>query len=292
MNLIVLKRICIATLLLSLFFIGAYAVPLKGIKVLVYTKNGKGYVHDNIAASVACIQKLGRENGFKVDVSDDPAVYTDQNLKQYTILIFPSTNNDVFDTDAQRLAFRHYIEAGGSFVGLHSAVGTERNWTWFKQMLGGSFAWHPPHQKYTVRVIDPLHPTVQGLPLAWEPALGDECYFLKEFYPGIKVTAVHDISTLNPRDSVSIKKYAGSFGSLMPAEWYQRFDGGNIWITTLGHDKEYYQRADFSAHVLSGIQYIAAQSAKLDYTKAYADSRDTPVNYKPASQIKPQQHGR
>ena len=25
-------------------------------KILVYTKNGKGYVHDNIAASVKCIQ--------------------------------------------------------------------------------------------------------------------------------------------------------------------------------------------------------------------------------------------
>jgi type 1 glutamine amidotransferase len=291
MNLSLLKRIYTIALLLS-FFTGAYAVPLKGIKVLVYTKNGKGYVHDNIAASVACIQKLGKENGFRVDVSDDPTVYTDQNLQQYTLLIFPSTNNDVFDTDAQRLAFRHYIEAGGGFVGLHSAVGTERNWTWFKQMLGGTFAWHPPHQKYTVRVIEPLHPTIKGLPLAWEPALGDECYFLKEFYPGVKVTAVHDISTLNPRDSVSIKKNAGSFGTLIPAEWYQRFDGGNIWITTLGHDKEYYSRPDFSAHILSGIQYIVTLSTKLDYTRAYADTRDTPVNYKPASPLKTQQHGR
>jgi type 1 glutamine amidotransferase len=292
MNLTVLKRIFTATLLLSIFFIGAHALPLKGIKVLVYTKNGKGYVHDNIAASVACIQKLGRENGFKVDVSDDPSVYTDQNLKQYTLLIFTSTNNDVFDTDAQRLAFRRYIEAGGGFVGLHSAVGTERNWTWFKQMLGGTFAWHPPHQKYTVRVIEPLHPAVKGLPLSWEPPLGDECYFLREFYPGIKVTAVHDISTLNPRDSVTIKKNAGSFGSLMPAEWYQHFDGGNIWITTLGHDKEYYSRPDFSAHILSGIQYVAAQCTNLDYTRAYADSRDMPVNYKPTTQLKLQNHGR
>lgn len=292
MSLSILKKMSALALLLSVLFSGAFAVPLKGIKVLVYTKNGKGYVHDNIAASVACIQKLGRDNGFKVDVSDDPAIYTDQSLKQYTLLIFASTNNDVFDTDAQRLAFRRYIEAGGGFVGLHSAVGTERNWTWFKQMLGGSFAWHPPHQKYTVRVIDALHATVKGLPLAWEPALGDECYFLKEFYPGIKVTAVHDISTLNPRDSVSIKKYAGSFGSLIPAEWYQHFDGGNIWITTLGHDKEYYQRADFSAHILSGIQYVAMQAVKLDYTRAYADKRNMPVNYKPASTLKLQQHDR
>jgi type 1 glutamine amidotransferase len=257
--------------------------PLKNIKVLVYTKNGNGYVHDNIAASVKCIQKLGAENGFKVDVSDDPAIYSDQNLKQYTLLIFTSTNNDVFDTDAQRLAFRRYIEAGGGFVGIHSVLGTERKWTWFKQMLGGTFAWHAPHQKFTVRVIDPSHPTVQGMPLVSERALGDECYFTKEFYPGIKVTIVHDISTLNPRDSVNIKKFTGSFANLFPAEWYQTFDGGNVWVTTLGHDKEYYQQPEFVTHILKGIEFIAGQSKNKDYTKAYADSRDTPVRYNKAN---------
>jgi type 1 glutamine amidotransferase len=277
------KLLKIVPLLLLAFAIPALTMgqvtALNNKKVLVYTKNGTGFVHDNIAATVKCIQQLGMANGFKVDVSDDPAIYTDQNLKQYTLLIFASTNNSVFDTDAQRLAFRRYIEAGGGFVGIHSAVGTERNWTWFKQMLGGSFAWHPPHQKFTVKFIDPSHPSVQSLPITWEPPLGDECYFLKEFYPGIKVTAVHDIATLNPRDSVIIKKYAGSFGTLIPAEWYQRFDGGNIWITTLGHDKEYYSRADFTAHLLDGIRSVAAVTQKLDYTRAYATSKDTPVIY-------------
>lgn len=41
-------------------------------RVLVYTKNGHGFIHDNIPSAVASIQKLGREHGFKVDVSDNP----------------------------------------------------------------------------------------------------------------------------------------------------------------------------------------------------------------------------
>ena len=81
-------------------------VSWKKVKVLVYTKNGKGYVHDNIPSAVKAIQKLGAENGFQVDVSDDAAVFTKSNLDQYTFLLFPSTNNDVFDTDKQRVAFR------------------------------------------------------------------------------------------------------------------------------------------------------------------------------------------
>src|SRR5208282_3393500 len=67
-------------------------------RVLVYTKNQFGpklYVHDNIPASVAAIKKLGAENDFIVDVSDDPGVFTDENLKRYKALIFDNTNNEI-----------------------------------------------------------------------------------------------------------------------------------------------------------------------------------------------------
>lgn len=253
---------------------------LKKVKVLVYTKNGKGYVHDNIPNAVKCIQKLGQENGFDTDVSDDPSVFTEANLKQYTLLIFPSTNNDVFDTDGQRLAFRRYIEAGGGFVGLHSVTGTERNWQWFKQMLGGTFAWHARNQKFTVKVIDPSHPSVAGLPKVWERK--DECYFAKELYPGIKVIMAHDVTSLNssdPADAEKIKTFSAPFSELYPAVWYQQFDGGNVWITALGHDKENYEDPVFIKHILQGINYVAGQYKKIDYNKAYADSRNTPLRY-------------
>src|SRR5579863_114996 len=69
-------------------------------RVLVYTRNytpdGKGYVHDNIAASVEAIRKMGAESGFGVDASDDPAVFTDANLKQYAGLVFANSNNEAF----------------------------------------------------------------------------------------------------------------------------------------------------------------------------------------------------
>lgn len=95
-----------------------FSLQTQAQKILVYTKNGKGYVHDNIPSAISCLQKLP---GFNVDTSGNPAVMTEENLKQYKLLVFASTNNDVFDTDAQRLAFRRYIEAGGGFVGYKSA---------------------------------------------------------------------------------------------------------------------------------------------------------------------------
>ncbi len=248
----------------------------KKVKVLVYTKNGKGYVHDNIPFAVKCIQKLGEQNGFKTDVSDSPTVFTEENLKQYSILIFPSTNNDVFDTDEQRLAFRHFIEAGGGFVGLHSVVGTERNWTWFKMMLGGTFAWHPKFQKYKLQVIDPDHPSMSGIPNVWEKE--DECYFQKELYPGIRPVLAHDLTTLDAgADSVKFKLNRGTFGRYYPAAWYQQFDGGTIWITALGHDKKDYEDPIYVQHIFQGIKYVAGEIKSKDNSKAYAKLKDEPV---------------
>ena len=245
---------------------------LKNSKVLVYTKNGKGYVHDNIASAVASIKEMGVENHFTVDVSDDPSVFTETNLKNYQFLIFTSTNNDVFDTDNQRVQFRRYIEAGGGFVGVHSVTGTERNWTWFKMMLGETFSWHATFQKFSIKKLDNTHPSMQGVPAIWERE--DECYFGKELYPGIKVLMAHQLSSLNPSQTELIQKNAGSYANYFPAVWYQQFDGGNIWVTALGHSKESYQDPIYKNHLLQGIRFIANQFKGLDYSKAHAITRD------------------
>ena len=144
---------------------------------------------------MVAIQALGKQHGFAVDVSDDPAKFTDENLKQYDALVFSNTNNDVFDTDAQRVALMRYIQAGGNFVGLHSASGTERKWKWFKDMLGGTFFWHEPGQSFTVKVLDPkiLHSHICP---QYGSAKTDEFYFVKEMGVNLHVLAVNDHTTI------------------------------------------------------------------------------------------------
>jgi len=245
---------------------------LTGSHVLVYTKNGPGYVHDNIASAVNCIQVLGKTHHFKVEVSDDPSIFNEANLKNYQLLIFTSTNNDVFDNDDQRVAFRRYIEAGGGFVGVHSVTGTERNWTWFKMMIGETFSWHALLQKFTIKNMDPTHPSMKGVPALWTKE--DECYFGKELYPGIKVLMAHDLASVHLNKPEEIVKNAGSFANYYPAVWYQNFEGGHIWITTLGHTKENYSEPTYVNHLLQGIQYIANQYNGLHYDQAHAITKD------------------
>ncbi len=100
-------------------------------RLLVYQRNGKGFVHDNLATSAAAIRELGTQNGFGVEVSTNAAVFTDGNLKQYRALVFANSNNEAFDNDEQRAAFQRFIRAGGGFVGIHSSTGSERQWDYF-----------------------------------------------------------------------------------------------------------------------------------------------------------------
>jgi uncharacterized protein len=260
----------------NLFSQAQKPVNWKKVNVLVYTKNGVGYVHDNIPEAVACVRNMGQQYGFRVTVADTGIVFTRENLEKFTLIIFTSTNNDVFETDAQRLAFRHYIEAGGGFVGVHSVVGTERNWTWFKQLMGGTFAWHAPFKKYKVKILDTKHGSMEGLPKVWEKE--DECYFEKEMYPGIHTIMVQDVNSLNPntdKEKDNIKLNKGSFGDFYPAVWHQSFDGGLCWITTLGHDKKDYKDPIYVKHLFQGIRFVAQNIGKLDYSKAYATDRNS-----------------
>jgi type 1 glutamine amidotransferase len=244
----------------------------KKINVLVYTKNGKGYVHDNIAAASACVRRLGKQYGFIVTVSDNPASFNETSLSKYQVLIFNNTNNDVFDNDDQRLALMRYIQAGGGFVGLHSATGTERNWAWFKRLIGASFQRHAKHQSFTEIVIDHSNPSTSFLENRWQQ--DDECYFFKEVNPDLHVLLAHDLSTL-----LDDKEKTDFYGASSPSAWCHQFDGGREWYTALGHDSTTYSKPDFEKHIMGGIEWAIGQNKPLDYSKAHAKSPGDALPY-------------
>jgi len=217
-------------------------------RVLVYTRNytadGKGYVHDNIAASVEAIKKMGTEKGFAVDASDDPGIFTEANLRQYAAIVFSNSNNEAFSSDAQREAFKHYIESGGAFVGIHSASGSERDWPWFWSMLGGKFVAHPKMQPFTVQVTEPHFAAAKGLPAQFEWT--DECYFNEHLNPDIHPVLVTDRTKLKFLEQTKLD--VASFPNPLPLAWYHQFDGGREFYLALGHNKQ-----DYANPVLYGI---------------------------------------
>jgi type 1 glutamine amidotransferase len=233
-------------------------------RILVYTRNQVGktpdgksyYVHDNIPASVAALRKLGAENHFGVDVSDDPKAFTDDNLKQYKAIVFDNTNNEIFDNEDQKAALQRYIRAGGGFVGIHSASGSMRNWPWFWSVLGGKFSRHARMQKFTVRVKDPKDISTAHLPATFEWT--DEFYYVDHMPKGLHVLLAGDLTTVNDPGK---DKYPGKkFGDEFPLAWHHYFDGGREWYTALGHQKEHYSDPMFTKLLLGGILWAMGET--------------------------------
>ena len=241
--------ICLAIALLACNAFAADAPAKK--KVLVYTRNfvtnGRGFVHDNIPNCIACIKKLGQENNFDVEASDDSSVFTPDNLKQYAVIVFGNANNEAFETQSQRDAFRRWYRAGGGFVGIHSASGSEREWPWYWSLLGGKFRRHAKLQPFEVRVADPDHPATKDLPATF--TWTDECYYLDNLSKNIHPLLVTDTSKLDDPH----KSEGDVFKGAMPLAWSQEFEGGRSFYTSLGHRKESYEDPIMVNQIRGGI---------------------------------------
>ncbi len=225
-------------------------------RVLIFSKTA-GFRHSSIPNGIAAIRKLGQENGFAVDATEDATAFTSKNLARYRTVIFLNTTGDVLDA-AQQDDFERYIQAGGGYVGVHSATDTEYEWPWYGRLAGAYFTSHPNNpnvRKGTYRVLDKSHVSTQGLPDRWDRE--DEFYNFKSIDPTIHVLV-----------DIDEKSYeGGTNGDRHPMSWYHDFDGGRAWYTNMGHTEATYTEPMFLRHLLGGLRY-AMGTGKIDFSRA------------------------
>jgi len=222
--------------------------------ILVFSST-KGYRHASIEKGQVAIKQLGADNGFAVTTSEDPGLFTDESLKQYTAVVFLSTTGDILDSQ-QESAFMRYIQAGGGFVGIHAAADTEYGWPWYGKLVGAYFKSHPKQQNATIKVTCDGHDACAHLPAEWKR--WDEWYSFRDVAPDLKIIASLDETSYE----------GGNMNGNHPIAWYHDYDGGRAFYTGLGHTDSSYLEPAFLQHVLGGIEY-AMTKKKLDYSKAY-----------------------
>lgn len=225
-------------------------------RLLVFSKTA-GFRHTSIEPGIAAIRKLGAEQGFAVDATEDATAFNERNLRRYRAVVFLSTTGDVLNP-TQESIFERYIQSGGGYVGIHSATDTEYEWPWYGRLAGAYFNGHPGNpnvRKGAFRVLDATHGSTQGLPARWERE--DEFYNFKQIDPTIRVLV--DI------DETSYE--GGTNGANHPMSWYHDFDGGRAWYTNMGHTESTFTEPLFLQHLLGGIRYAMGSGAR-DYRRA------------------------
>ncbi|MFD2098231.1 ThuA domain-containing protein [Flagellimonas iocasae] len=225
-------------------------------KVLVFSKT-MGYKHASIPTGIAALQKMGQENGFEVDTTKNAELFTEENLAQYSTIIFLSTTGDVLNA-RQEAAFERYMQSGGGFVGIHAATDAEYDWGWYNKLVGAQFLSHPrgtPEADFIIK--DKGHPSTEFFTDSiWHRT--DELYNFKNLNDDVHVLVTVDESTYE----------GGQNGDYHPMAWYHEFDGGRAFYTAAGHTDESYSEALFLKHLLGGINYAIGKNLELDYTKA------------------------
>jgi len=228
------------------------AQNVEGKSLLIYTKNGKGYVHENIEASVTSLVQLCKELGVKTIVSDRSEIFLSPEMETFDAVFFSYTNNEAFDTEEQRNAFKAFCESGKGFGGLHSATGSEREWPWFWNLIGASFLRHPPFQDFTVEVVNAEHPATQNLGTSF--TISDECYFFKHLNPNVNVLLKANLASVAEGKNNSQPRPTEA-----PLSWYTTQFGGRQWYSALGHSKEGYENPLLQEHLKGGLRYILSQ---------------------------------
>jgi uncharacterized protein len=211
-------------------------------RILIFSKTD-GFRHGSIETGRDALIAWAEERGVRADATEDASKFNSETLALYDAIVFLNTNQPVFN-EAQRAAFRSYIQNGGGFAGIHSATDTEYDWPWYNKLVGAYFSGHPRIQTARIEVVDPNHPSTEMLPDEFERR--DEWYNFRDFNDDVTVLLALDPQSFEGSDHPDFH----------PIAWYHEFDGGRAFYTGSGHTEESYSEEKFMNHLWGGIEYV------------------------------------
>jgi type 1 glutamine amidotransferase len=226
----------------------ASAAPVK--RILIYS-GSTGYRHASIEPGVAALKELATREKFSVDASEDPNIFTAEQLKPYAVIVFVSSTTKHDDPSSEwfvgerREALQGFVHAGKGIIAIHAATDSHFFWPWYVQMLGGVFERHP-HGTPTgeLTVVDARHPSTRQLPKKITHV--DEWYYYKDFNPLVHVLLTVDPASIGESDV-----------NPNPISWAHEFENGRVFCTALGHTPETYREDFFQKHIAGALHWAA-----------------------------------
>lgn len=212
------------------------AVP----KSILMLRHSAGYEHSYLPDAEVALKAIGQAEGWKVTTTHQLQKVTAQTLAETDLLIFATTGNLAFEPD-QKEAIISYVEAGGSFFGIHNATDTGYDWPEYGQMIGGYFEGHPWHQRVGVIVEDQQHPATRMLGERFEVV--DEIYTFKEW----DRQRTHVLMRID-NDTVDTSK-AHRDDADYAMGWCHDFGQGRVIYSALGHPDDLWSQPWFRQHI-------------------------------------------
>src|SRR5690554_182325 len=254
-----MKKINYALIVL-LVFISTASVFGQQFKVMVYTSSDRW--HDRtVPTAMIEFRKMAVQHSFELvwaqksgsgDVTDP---FSAEFLKGIDAIVFLHSKGEDL-SDAQMENFKTFIRGGGGFVGIHGASTNKAQEEWYRKLVGRTFTDHPEEQTAVMNVVDKNFPATMHLPEKW--VWTDEWYSFEEaLTDNLKTLITVDEKTYDPDRTWDNPDRFTAMGDFHPVAWYQEFEGGRSFYTTLGHIPEAFKDPLFLAHIYGGIYWAA-----------------------------------
>jgi len=219
------------------------------------------------------MKTLGTKTGAYTPVAgDDVTVFLPENIRQFDAIILnnacgqwitPSDEamgklkayaDKAAAEKALRKGFADWLTGGGGVVAYHYALGANRDWPEFHELMGGAIAGHPWNEEVGVKVEEPTHPLVaafggKGFRIA------DELFQYRPPWDRAKCRVLLSID--NDVTNMAPKNYTLRKDRDFALAWVKPAGKGRVFYTTMGHRTEVYWNPRMLQFYLDGIQFAA-----------------------------------
>jgi type 1 glutamine amidotransferase len=221
------------------------------------------------------MKAIGEASGaFKPIVSDDLAMFTPENIKQFDAIVLNNasgpwitpTATDMekealrkLGSDAQavetvlRRSFLDFVENGGGVVSIHFAIAANRHWPEFKELFGATFTGHPWNEEVGVTVEEPDHPLVAAFD-GKDFRIADEIY---QYGPPYDRAQVRVLMSIDPARTNMGVRWIRRKDNDFALSWVKAYGKGRVFNTSFGHRSQLYSDPQVLQFYLDAIQFAA-----------------------------------
>jgi len=260
------------------------AKPAKERKVLLFSLS-PGFKHWVIPHTAAVVEILGKKSGaYKVTVSNDVKMFSQENLKQFDGVILNNTcskgpTRNIFldalgkdkkdEIAALEKSLIDFVKRGGGLTAIHGAIVFLNNSAEFSELLGGSFDFHPAQQKVTLKLVEPDHPLLKAF--AGEQFVHvDEPYLFKNAYKKKNFRPLLQMDTSLLKCGRAQKKVVAD---IRYTAWIKKYGKGRVFYCSPSHNAQSFENPKLLQFLLDGIQYTLGD-LKCDDTPKPAPKKD------------------
>jgi Trehalose utilisation/PKD domain len=206
----------------------------------------------NYEAEATILWNNAREKNRDLDTTSNPAKFTELQLKNYTAVVFLNTSINGLDY-RQSAEFQRFMQAGGGFIGINTAIEKSYKWLWYNKMIGGILAENQLSDRVQLSLITNASIGKTELPPLWK---------------------IEDKPLVINALPVKCKPILLDVMGKTWAWYYTTEEGGKMFYTALGGELSAYQNANFINHLWAGIEEVSSNNLP-DYAKIAATALPT-----------------